>query len=190
MQAKGKGATIQYAVTDSPLDRMLVARTDAGLCAVAFGDEDDSLRSELRKRYPEAQLVESPGALTEERAALLAALQPGTAVPSLPFDLAGTPFERNVWAAMAEVPPGTTIEYGQFATRLGLPRASRAVGAAVGKNPLAVLYPCHRLVAQGGALHCYRWGLERKRWLLASEGAAQLPDAQAKLPLQPGTQLE
>ena len=99
------------------------------------------------------------------------------------YDLPGTAFERRVWDAMGQLPPGTTMEYGQFAASLGLPKGQRAVGAAIGKNPLAILYPCHRLVAKGGDLHRYRWGLQRKRWLLALEGVSTDLSVQRELPL-------
>ena len=183
MEPRGKNTSIRYAIADSPLDRMLVARTDVGLCAVAFGDSDESLHQELRSRYPEALLREDAEGLRPHLASLLASLQPNAATTTFACDLAGTAFERRVWEALATIPPGTTTEYAQFAAMLGLPKAQRAVGAAVGKNPLAVLYPCHRLVAKGGDLHRYRWGLQRKRWLLALEGVPQELPLQAHLPL-------
>ena len=187
MRSKGKDSTIQYALADSPLDRMLVARTAVGLCAVAFGEDDESLRRELRERYPEADLIEDAASLSSATAALLDGLNGSAVLPSFAYDLAGTAFERSVWEAMAKLPPGTTTEYGQFAASLGMPKAQRAVGAAIGKNPLAVLYPCHRLVAKGGQLHRYRWGLQRKRWLLAREGVQQAAGDQGELPLSDGS---
>lgn len=183
MQPKGKNADIRYALADSPLDRMLVARTDAGLCAVAFGEDDEALRGELRTRYPEARLTEATNGLPDEIRFVLQSLQGEVEATPPELDLAGTEFERRVWAAMSGLRCGTTTAYGQFANSLGLPTAHRAVGTAVGKNPLAVLYPCHRLVAKGGHLHRYRWGLERKRWLLAREGVGTSAGPQGILPL-------
>lgn len=190
MERKGKGALIRYACADSPLDRLLVARTDLGLCAIAFGDNDEALQRELRERYPEAELLEAPDGLATEIAIILLGLQPAADPPDLPVDLAGTPFEQRVWARMAELPRGATMEYGQFAAWLGHPQASRAIGAAIGKNPLALLYPCHRLVAKGGGLHRYRWGHERKRALLALEGVPDPTGRQGQLPLQMAPQLK
>ena len=169
MQHRGRGAVIRYALSDGPLGRMLVARTAEGLCAVALDDEDQVLLEELRTRYPEAEIAVSPDGLCAEAEQVLRHLEPEPDVPFPDVDVAGTPFEQRVWAAMRRIPRGTVTEYGLFARSLGLPKASRAVGAAIGKNPLAILYPCHRLVAQGGTLHRYRWGLERKRQLLAME---------------------
>jgi O-6-methylguanine DNA methyltransferase len=86
--------------------------------------------------------------------------------------LKGTPFQRRVWRARLEIPRGTTVTYGELARRLKNPRASRAVGQAVGANPLAVLVPCHRVLAANGALGGFAWGPEMKRALLAGEGVA------------------
>ena len=173
MEKQGSGAAIRFAITDSLLGRMLVARTETGLCAVAFSDSDQELEEELRHRYPEASIHVAEEGLPEEVGLLRAQLVPEPPACTPEFDLAGTAFERRVWAAMGEIPRGTTVEYGQFAAGLGMPQAPRAVGAAIGKNPIAVLFPCHRLVAKGGALHRYRWGLERKRRLLELEGHQQ-----------------
>ena len=93
------------------------------------------------------------------------------------FDVAlrlqGTPFQRRVWAGLLTVPYGTTISYAELATRIGAPKAVRAVGAAVGRNPVSVIVPCHRIVGSHGALTGYAGGLERKRWLLAREQSFQ-----------------
>ena len=191
MQKRGQGAVIRYALADSPLGRMLVARTEVGLCAVAFGDGDGALVEELYRRYPEAAIRLADDGLGEDLEQVLLHLAPESAASFPELDLAGTAFEQTVWTAMRAIPRGTTREYGEFAASLGLPNAARAVGTAIGKNPIAVLNPCHRLVARGGALHRYHWGVERKRWLLALEGA-DLPgppmlQSQGKLPLEDGS---
>ena len=89
----------------------------------------------------------------------------------MPLDIRGTAFQRRVWEALQAVPPGETISYGELAARLGSPRAVRAVAGACAANPLAVAVPCHRVVGAGGALTGYRWGVARKRALLAVERA-------------------
>ena len=187
MLKRGQGAVIRYALADSPLGRMLVARTEIGLCAVAFGDGDGALVEELHRRYPEAAIGPDQHGLPQEVEQVRRRLtpQPASSFPEL--DVAGTAFEQAVWTAMRAIPRGATREYGEFAASLGLRNAARAVGAAIGKNPIAVLNPCHRLVARGGGLHRYHWGAERKQWLLALEGAAQpgplaMP-SQGELPL-------
>jgi len=93
-------------------------------------------------------------------------------MPTLPLDLHGTPFQRAVWAALQDIPPGCTETYGQVAARMGRPGAARAVARACAANPIAVLVPCHRVVPACGGTGGWRWGAARKRALLAREGAA------------------
>ncbi len=173
MQNAGARQTIHFAIADSPLDRMLVARSAAGLCAAAFGDRDADLLAELHGRFPGAVLRRADDEMRAEATYLLEQLQPvWPASPQraeLAIDVAGTAFQKTVWAAAQQIPRGGTMEYGELAVRLGMPMAQRAVGAAIGSNPLAVLIPCHRLVARGGGLHRFRWGLERKQRLLNIE---------------------
>ena len=96
----------------------------------------------------------------------------------IPWAAAGTPFQQQVWAALTGIEPGTTTTYGALAASIGRPRAVRAVGAANGRNPIAIVVPCHRLVGADGTLTGYGGGLERKRWLLAHEGV-DLPELTA-----------
>ena len=95
----------------------------------------------------------------------------------------GTAFQRRVWTALRAIPAGTTLGYGELAARLGSPNSSRAVGAANGANPVSLFVPCHRVIAADGSLHGYGGGLERKRWLLAHEGATVRGGAEAQLEL-------
>lgn len=107
-------------------------------------------------------------------------------MPILPLDIAGTAFQRRVWDELCAIPAGATRSYGEIARRIGHPEAPRAVGAAVGANPVSILIPCHRALAADGSLHNYRYGLERKRRLLEIEGVAPSRnrlDRQAQLPL-------
>ena len=90
---------------------------------------------------------------------------------SLPLDGGGTPFQRTVWAALRTIPPGTTRSYGQIATQIGQPTATRAVGAANGRNPISLAVPCHRVIGANGSMTGYGGGVERKRWLLEFEQA-------------------
>jgi methylated-DNA-[protein]-cysteine S-methyltransferase len=93
------------------------------------------------------------------------------ALDRIPVEPAGTPFQQTVWAALRRIPTGTTTSYGALARSIGAPAAMRAVGAANGRNPIAIVIPCHRVVASDGRLHGYGGGLDRKRWLLEHEGA-------------------
>ena len=95
-----------------------------------------------------------------------------TAIDAIPVATAGTPFQRQVWAALREIRPGTTLSYGALARHLGRPKSARAVGLANGANPIAIVVPCHRVIAADANLGGYGGGLDRKRWLLAHEGAA------------------
>ena len=170
MRRRGQDEEIRYALTDSPLGRMLVARTDAGICAVAFSESDETLRQQLAERYPEAAIRHADDGLPGEIDVIRQHLSGEAAAPLPALDTAGTAFEQRVWAALRCIPRGTTKEYGELAASLGVPLATRAVGAAIGKNPVAVLNPCHRVLARGGLLHRYRWGPDRKEWLLEQEG--------------------
>ncbi|MBI3971475.1 MAG: methylated-DNA--[protein]-cysteine S-methyltransferase [Chloroflexi bacterium] len=168
---------IRYTIVDSPLGRLLVAATELGVCAVAMGDDDAALETSLAGMYPAALLHQEatssrPLAWWTER--LLAYLDGKERDLDVPIDVQGTPFQCLVWDGLKRIPYGTTLAYGEFARTLGRPNAVRAVAHACGANPAALVIPCHRVVEAGGGLGGYRWGLERKRHLLAFErGAAQ-----------------
>lgn len=166
----GVGAEIAYTIVDSPLDRMLVAITGRGVCAVAFGAGDAQLVAELKTRFPKAEIDREDGALAASVEGVLKVLggEP-LAASGLALDVRRTAFQERVWQAMQAIPRGETLTYGDIATRVGSPRAVRAVGKACGDNPVAVLIPCHRVVAQGGKMHNWRWGVERKKRLLELE---------------------
>ena len=149
----------------SPLGELLLARTAHGLAGVWF---------EGQKDHPGAlSAPEAPGDdLLERAAGRLQAYFRGQAVcfDDLPLDLIGTPFQRAVWQALCTVGRGATASYGAIAARVGAPAALRAVGAAIGRNPVSVIVPCHRVLGAGGALTGYAGGLQRKAALLRLEG--------------------
>ncbi|MFN3374379.1 MAG: methylated-DNA--[protein]-cysteine S-methyltransferase [Chloroflexus sp.] len=161
---------IAVAFADSPLGRVLAAATVNGLCAVYLGDDDAMLLTALRAAFRAMPII--GGSLPEVAAAAIAAyLRNEAHLPPLPLDLHGTPFQQRVWQALRNIPRGSTRTYGQLARDLGLPvTAARAVGRACATNPLAVVVPCHRAIGADGKLHGFRWGIERKRALLAIEG--------------------
>lgn len=146
----------------TPLGPMTLAATAHGLAGAWFDGQ---------KHHPGALAVpEDPAHPPIVQAAeALAAFWAGETAPLPPLDCAGTPFQRSVWQALAEIPLGWTVSYGELARRVGRPLAVRAVGAAVGRNPVSVLVPCHRVVGAGGALTGYAGGLDRKTRLLALE---------------------
>jgi AraC family transcriptional regulator of adaptative response/methylated-DNA-[protein]-cysteine methyltransferase len=168
-RAGGRGSTIRFAVAQCSLGALLVAASDHGLCAVQMGDEPEALVRELQDRFARAELIGADTGFERWVAQVVGVVEaPGTGL-DLPLDLRGTAFQRRVWAALRGIPAGETISYSQLAVRIGQPRAARAVAAACAANPVAVLVPCHRVVRTDGSVSGYRWGVERKRELLARE---------------------
>ncbi len=168
----GKDQQIRYAVEPCPLGNVLVAATARGVCAVFLGDDGQALRAELQARFPLAELIEQAAPHLEAGlAAVQAAMGEHPAARDLPLDLRGTAFQARVWEALRAIPTGETRTYAQVAAAIGTPFAVRAVGTACGANPVSLLVPCHRVVGSSGKLTGYRWGVERKRTLLALERA-------------------
>ncbi|HUB07522.1 MAG TPA: methylated-DNA--[protein]-cysteine S-methyltransferase [Myxococcales bacterium] len=147
-----------------------MAQEEAGLHAVAFVERSGGLREQLGRWHPGAQFRDGDGGVRVRR---LAAYFDGDlgALAELPVLTDGTPFQRRVWDELRRIPVGQTISYAELARRIGKPKAMRAVGAANGKNPVAIVVPCHRVVAANGTLWGYGGGLPRKAWLLKHEGA-------------------
>ena len=168
----GKGACIAFTLADSRLGRLLVAATERGVCAVSLGDSDATLEDELRGDYPAAEVRRDDGALGAEVAAILNHLEGAAPHVDLPLDVRATAFQWQVWERLRAIPPGETRTYGEIAGAIGRPRAARAVGRACATNPVSLIIPCHRAVGSSGALTGYRWGVERKKALLESEGKA------------------
>ena len=164
--AKGAGLTIRWGWFDSPFGEMIVAATDRGICGIGFTAEfgRDWAIEDMRKRWPEARFVQDEAAL----AARVDAILGGDAAQ---LHLIGAPFQIKVWEALLNVPTGHVTTYSEIAKAIGNPRAVRAVGTAVGRNPVSWLIPCHRALRKSGALGGYHWGLPVKRALLAWEGA-------------------
>ncbi len=172
LRAGGAGLLIRYTTAPSPLGRMLAASTDAGICAIAFGRDDAELLADLRQRFNRAQLVPAKGNTGWLADALAFVLSQTTEHPlaaTFPLDVRATAFQQRVWRALQQVPRGETRSYSALARSLGQPTAARAVAAACAANPVALAVPCHRAIGADGSLTGYRWGLDRKRKLLAAE---------------------
>jgi len=167
----GRGETIRWTHFDSPLGRMLIASTSKGICRLTFDDSEAS----LRRLFPNASIVEDAGGLRELVEGALAAIESPLAARELPIDVAGTAFQEAVWRELRKIPAGETRSYAQIAAAIGQPKAVRAVGTANGDNHVAVLIPCHRVIRSDGSLGGYAGGLDRKRKLLAAEGADPQP---------------
>ncbi len=161
----GTGAVIRYAVADTSLGKMLVAATDVGICRLSF-DEDET---ELRRRFPNANIKAGGAALDEVVKGAVSAVERPSQMPDLPLDVAGTAFQQAVWAELRRIPAGETRSYAQIAAAVGSPNAVRAAGSANGANNVAVLIPCHRVIRSDGTLGGYAYGLDRKEKLLKLE---------------------
>jgi AraC family transcriptional regulator of adaptative response/methylated-DNA-[protein]-cysteine methyltransferase len=170
-RAGGPGIAIRFAVGECSLGSVLVAASDKGVCAILLGEDPEALVRQLQDCFPKAELV-GPDAAFDQWVAQVVGLveQPGLG-HNLPLDIRGTAFQRRVWEALRQIPPGSTANYTQIAGQLGQPKAARAVARACAANPLAVAIPCHRVVRRDESLSGYRWGVERKAELLRREGA-------------------
>lgn len=174
-RAGGAGAAIRYTTTETPLGCLLVAATARGICAVALDDDVAALEQRLVREFPQATLERVDAGRAEWLDAVVARIAhdlgwSDTEAPDLPpLDVAATAFQWRVWQALTRIPGGRTVSYGQLAAELGSPGAARAVGNACGSNRLALIVPCHRVVREDGSPGGWRWGVERKRRLLAQE---------------------
>jgi AraC family transcriptional regulator of adaptative response/methylated-DNA-[protein]-cysteine methyltransferase len=161
---------IHFDIGSSTLGRVLVANSDQGVCAIFMADTDNALISQLRERFPDAELSRDPRRLARVLTRVLEFIESPSGVLDLPFDPVGTEFQRRVWRALVRIPAGTTASYADIARQIDAPKSMRAVAQACGANPLALAIPCHRVVRSDGALSGYRWGSARKRALLEREG--------------------
>ena len=163
---------MRFVVRRCWLGSVLVAGSDRGITAILLGDHPEGLIRSLNERFPGTEL-RGPDPIVEDLAdQVVRFLEGATDGVEAPLDLRGTDFERQVWAALREIPAGSTVTYSEIARRIGAPAASREVGEACAANPVAILVPCHRVVRKNGTLGGYRWGVERKRALLTREGVA------------------
>ncbi|MBC7323764.1 MAG: methylated-DNA--[protein]-cysteine S-methyltransferase [Moorella sp. (in: Bacteria)] len=158
----------------SPLGLLTIVTGPAGLCRLAFPGEASGLaRNSLAGEFPRAVFVEEKEKAGYSCPAVLRQLEEYFAgrrfTFDLPLDLRGTPFQREVWAALSKIPYGTTCSYGDIARAVGRPGAARAVGQAIGRNPVAIIIPCHRVIGKDGRLVGFGGGLEVKEWLLQFE---------------------
>ncbi|MEM9230816.1 MAG: bifunctional helix-turn-helix domain-containing protein/methylated-DNA--[protein]-cysteine S-methyltransferase [Pseudomonadota bacterium] len=163
----GRDLVIRWAWVDSPFGDALVMATDRGICGLAFCAETGraSAMADMRGRWPNASYVEDADTIRPRAAALMT----GTGTADL--HLIGAPFQIKVWEALLQIPSGAVTTYSEIAGAIGHPRAARAVGTAVGRNPISYLIPCHRALRKSGALGGYHWGLGVKRAMLAWEAA-------------------
>ena len=175
----GTGETIRFVTLETPLGWALVAATERGICMTALGDDRDRLGAAVRQRFPAAAVIaEAAGLKGWADQVVRFITEPGRNL-DLPLDIRGTAFQARVWRALQKIPVGKTASYTEIAAALGQPKAVRAVAQACAANKLALIVPCHRVIRSDGELGGYRWGLERKRALLARERAAVARDEAA-----------
>jgi AraC family transcriptional regulator of adaptative response/methylated-DNA-[protein]-cysteine methyltransferase len=169
-KARGEGLTIRYAFHSSPFGQALVMTTDRGLAGLAFADpgRENAALADMTARWPRAAYVED-GAATASTTRRV--FDPNAWRPDQPLKVVmiGTDFEIRVWETLLKLPLGKATTYSDIAAHIGKPSAARAVGAAVGKNPISFVVPCHRVLGKGGGLCGYHWGLTRKRAILGWE---------------------
>jgi len=168
---RGGGAqvTIRFAIGQCSLGAILVAASARGLCAILIGDDPDALARDLQDRFPKAEFIGGDAEFEQWMAQVVGFVEMPKLGLDLPLDVRGTAFQQRVWQALRDIPVGQTASYTDIAQRIGAPQAVRAVAGACAANALAVAIPCHRVVRTDGSLSGYRWGVERKRALLARE---------------------
>ncbi|MBW3097671.1 methylated-DNA--[protein]-cysteine S-methyltransferase [Pseudohoeflea coraliihabitans] len=166
----GAQLQIQYGFHPSPFGTALVMATERGLCGVGFADPDgeDAALDDMARRWPAARLVHDHAA-TAGYVARIFAPENWRADQPLRIVLIGTDFQVRVWQALLQIPLGQAQSYADVARSIGQPKAARAVGAAIGRNPISFVVPCHRALGKSGALTGYHWGLTRKRAMLGWE---------------------
>jgi AraC family transcriptional regulator of adaptative response/methylated-DNA-[protein]-cysteine methyltransferase len=169
----GLRLTIRYGIHDSPFGDAFFAITDRGICQLGFTNERSAAEelAALRQRWPRADIVAAPDETEPYAAAVAASLRSDPSAQAIAVHLKGTNFQLQVWQALLRIPPGTVTTYDAIARDIGAPTAHRAVGAAIGRNPLALLIPCHRVIRKSGVVGEYHWGATRKHALLAWEDA-------------------
>jgi AraC family transcriptional regulator of adaptative response/methylated-DNA-[protein]-cysteine methyltransferase len=167
----GAGLQIDYGVAETPFGNALIAETPRGVCHLSFlnGGGHDAARDLLAAEWPNAKLRRADERVHKLAEQIFARPARQEAQPRLRAFVRGTPFQLRVWRALLRVPPGALTTYGRLAALLNQPTAARAVGSAVGANPLAFIIPCHRVIRETGALGNYRWDPIRKRAILGWE---------------------
>ena len=165
----GKDMKINYTIVDSRLGKLMIAATEKGICAVSFGNDAQTLKDELKKEFWAASIENNDAVLKDSANAILKSLEEEKTILNLPLDLRASAFQMRVWSELRKIPYGETRSYRQIAEQLGNSKSVRAVARACATNPIALVTPCHRVIAADGKLSGYRWGIERKQALIDKE---------------------
>lgn len=178
--AGGRAAAIRFATGTASLGAILVARRDAGICAILLGNDPETLVQDLQARFADAGVAGGDAATRDLLARVVRFVEAPHRGLDLSLDPDGSEFQKRVWQALRGIPAGETASYAEIARRIGAPKAVRAVAQACGANPIAVAIPCHRVVRSDGGLSGYRWGAARKRALLDTERKRALLEKEAR----------
>ncbi|WP_343635642.1 methylated-DNA--[protein]-cysteine S-methyltransferase [Fluviicola sp.] len=165
----GKNLSINYSFAESPFGPMIVASTPKGVCYMAFEEQEEKALTNLKVKFPHAAMERKSDLLQQD--ALFIFQNNWERLPEIKLHLKGTDFQLKVWETLLKIPMGKLATYGTIATQVGNPNASRAVGTAIGSNPVAFLIPCHRVIQSSGNLGGYMWGNTRKTAIIGWEGA-------------------
>ena len=168
----GEGMDIRYMIAECDLGKILVARTERGICRVTFGTENAEMYSNLTAEFPKAKISKGSAELKTVVDAIVQYISGRSKHLLLPLDLQATAFQLQVWEKLRQIPYGETRSYSEIAESLGDKNKVRAVARACATNRVAVVIPCHRVIGKSGKMSGYRWGIERKEKLLANEKAA------------------
>lgn len=172
VQGRGRGLDITYGFAPSMIGEVMVAKTDRGVCYLGFlmDEKRDAVLRKIRAHWPEANFIHDDAAVAPETHQIMAIWRgAGDARRKLKLDLYGTNFQLQVWKALLQIPGGETVTYMDIAGQIGRPKSSRAVGNAVGANPISLLIPCHRVIRASGIIDNYGWGSPRKKLILGYE---------------------
>ena len=165
----GRNLSMNFSFAESPFGNLIIASTDKGVCYMAFNEDEELGLEELRTKFPGAALERKLDMVQQN--ALFIFQNDWSKLPEIKLHLKGTPFQLKVWEALLKIPMGGLTTYGRLARQLGSPNASRAVGTAIGSNPVAFLIPCHRVIRSTGVIGGYMWGSTRKTAIIGWEGA-------------------
>jgi AraC family transcriptional regulator, regulatory protein of adaptative response / methylated-DNA-[protein]-cysteine methyltransferase len=165
----GENLTIHYSFAESPFGTILVASTPKGICYIAFADDETIALADLKQRFPRASFRQMTDLIQQN--ALYFFTHNWTKLDQVKLHLKGTEFQLKVWEALLKIPMGQLSTYGQIARKVNTPKASRAIGTAIGSNPVAFLIPCHRVIQSSGTIGGYMWGSTRKAAIIGWEAA-------------------
>ncbi|WP_133135489.1 bifunctional transcriptional activator/DNA repair enzyme AdaA [Legionella rowbothamii] len=165
----GADLTINYCFAESTFGKVIVASTSKGVCAMSFEEDENQALFDLKKRFPNATYHYITDQFQQD--ALLIFQQDWNNLHKIKLHLAGTPFQLKVWESLLKIPLGALVTYGDIAKDIGKPKSSRAVGSAIGSNPVAFLIPCHRVIQSSGKISGYLWGETKKKAIIGWEAA-------------------